>query len=147
MLCDRRIPGSRGTIDHIVIGPGGVFVVDARHDQGRIQIHNKGGLFRTDLRLYVGRRDCSALAEKVEWQAKAVERVLRSAGLETVPPIIPLLCFIAGEWPLLSPPGSYQGVRLEGMHSIRTLVSQVQVLDLSAIEELTRALSSALPAK
>jgi hypothetical protein len=30
VLHDRRVPGTRGNIDHIVIAPAGVFVVDPR---------------------------------------------------------------------------------------------------------------------
>ena len=30
VLHDRRVPATRGNIDHIVIGPAGVFVVDAK---------------------------------------------------------------------------------------------------------------------
>ena len=145
VLHDRCMPGSRGNIDHIVIGPSGVFVVDAKHYQGRIAIHNKGGLFRTDLRLYVGRRDCSALVGNVEWQAKSVERALQSAGPDALPPIVCVLCFIDGDWPLISPPSSYRGVRLEGTHSIRKLVTQAPVLDEPAIERLTRILATAFP--
>jgi hypothetical protein len=147
VLNDRCMPGTRANIDHIVVGPGGVFVIDAKHHRGRISIHNKGGLFRTDLRLYVGRRDCSALADKVDWQAKTVERALRSAGLEAVPPIVSVLCFIDGDWPLISPPRSYRGVRLEGTHSIQKLVTGASLLDEPAIERLTRILATALPAK
>jgi len=53
-LHDRRVPGTRGNIDHIVIAPAGVFVVDAKHYQGSIEIRNRGWLLRPDHRLYVG---------------------------------------------------------------------------------------------
>jgi hypothetical protein len=56
-LHDRRVRGTRGNIDHIVIAPPGVFVVDAKHMDGLIEIRDYGGLFRRDLRLTVGRRD------------------------------------------------------------------------------------------
>src|ERR1700674_5275724 len=62
VLNDRRVPGTRGNIDHIVIGPGGVFVVDAKLYAGTIRVRDVGGLFKREERLYVGRRDCSRLA-------------------------------------------------------------------------------------
>ena len=34
VLHDRRIPGSKANIDHIAIGPRGVFVIDAKHYKG-----------------------------------------------------------------------------------------------------------------
>ena len=36
VLHDRRVPGTRGNIDHIVVAPAGVFVVDAKRYEGRI---------------------------------------------------------------------------------------------------------------
>ena len=52
-LHDRRVRNTRGNIDHIVIAPAGVFVVDAKHYEGLIEIRDYGGFFRTDLRLTV----------------------------------------------------------------------------------------------
>ena len=65
MLHDRRVPGTRGNIDHIVIAPAGVFVIDAKNNQGRIEIRDYGSFFRTDHRLTIGGRDCSAMADKI----------------------------------------------------------------------------------
>ncbi len=145
VLHDRSVPGTSGNIDHLVVAPAGVFVVDAKHYEGLIRIRDRGGLFRTDLRLYVGRRDCSELAENMGWQVAAVERALQSAALEVMPPITPVLCFVEGEWPLFRPPESYRGVRLEGKRSIRELITHGQVLDGAAIERLIRVLATAFP--
>ncbi len=56
VLHDRRVPGSRANIDHIVIGPSGVFVVDAKKYQGSIEMVDKGSWLRSDWRLYVAGR-------------------------------------------------------------------------------------------
>ena len=114
VLHDRRVPGTRGNIDHIVIAAAGVYVVDAKRYRGLIRIRDRGGLLRADRRLYVGSRDCSRLAENMGWQVEAVKSIVQSAGLDAMPPVIPVLCFIDGEWPLLFPPETYEGVRLEG---------------------------------
>ena len=58
VLNDRRVPGTLGNIDHLVIAPAGLFVVDAKRYDGHLRIRDRGGLFRTDERLYVGGRDC-----------------------------------------------------------------------------------------
>jgi Nuclease-related domain len=147
VLHDRRMPGTRAKIDHVVIGRGGVFVVDAKRYAGRIGIHNKGGLFRSDNRLYVGRRDCSALADGVAWQADAVADALRATGLEGLPSVTSVLCFVDGEWPMLNPPSSFRGVRLESERSLKKLVEQGQAVDPQTIKRVTRALATALPAK
>ena len=145
---DRRVPRTRGNIDHIVIAPAGVFVVDAKRYEGLIQIRDRGGLFNRDDRLYVGHRDCSALATNMDWQVSAVRKVLASAAPElTGVPVTAVLCFVDGEWPLLLPPDSYKGVRLESKRSIKKLVSASFVLDSDQINRIGRLLAVAFPAK
>lgn len=147
VLHDRRVPGTRANIDHIAIAPGGVFVIDAKRYDGTIRIRDVGGFFKHEDRLFVGRRDCSPLAENMNWQVDAVARALAAAKVEPVPLITPVLCFVRGEWPLLFPPEAYRGVRLEGTLSIKKLVARERVLEDAAIDSLTRILAGALPAK
>jgi hypothetical protein len=147
VLHDRRVPGTRGNIDHLLIAAAGVFVVDAKLYEGTIRIRDVGGLFRRDERLFVGRRDCSKLADNMAWQVEAVQQVLGSHGVDPMPPITLVLCFVKGDWPLFSPPSSFRGVRLEGTRSIKRLLANSEVLDTAAIDRLTRVLAAALPAK
>ena len=138
-LHDRRVPGTRGNIDHLVVAPAGIFVVDAKRYQGLIQIRRG--------RLYVGRRDCSRLAENMNWQVRAVFNVLETADLPVVPPVVPVLCFVDGEWPLIRPPESYESVRLEGKRSIRKLVTRANYLDPAGIRDFAGLLHRAFPPK
>jgi hypothetical protein len=147
ILNDRRVPGTKGNIDHIVIAPAGVFVVDAKHYVGRIRVRNRGWFLRPDYRLYVGRRDRSHLAEGLGWQVEAVHTALRSAGIEPLPSVTPVLCFVDGDWPLLSPPDSFAGARLESERSIRKLITASSELDDATVERLFRVLGAALPSK
>ncbi len=87
------------------------------------------------------------MAAGLGWQVEAVRVALVTAGIDPLPPITPVLCFVDGEWPLLFPPDSYAGVRLEGSGSIRKLVATPQTLDAAAIESLARLISVALPTK
>jgi hypothetical protein len=144
-LHDRRVPGTRGNIDHLLIAPAGIFVVDAKHYDGRLRIRDKGGLFRTDYRLYVGGRDCSHLADDMAWQVKAVETLL--ASVEVTMPVTPVLCFIDVDWPLLFAPDSFRGVRVVDPKSLRKLITATPALDTAAIDKLTRILAAGFPAK
>jgi hypothetical protein len=144
-LHDRRVPDTRGNIDHLVIAPAGLFVVDAKHYDGRLRIRDKGGLFRTDNRLYVGGRDCSHLADNMAWQVKAVETLL--ASVEVTMPVTPVLCFIDVDWPLLFAPNSFRGVRLEDPKSLRKLIIATPALDAAAIDKFARILAAGFPAK
>lgn len=146
VLHDRRVPGTRGNIDHVVLAPAGVFVVDTKRYDGMVRVRDRGGWFRSDERLYVGRRDCSHLADGMAWQVAAVVGALTAAGVE-MPPVVPVLCFIDAEWPLIRPPDTFRGVRLEGPGSLRKLIARGDALDEAAIGRLAAVLAAAQPPK
>ncbi len=147
MLHDRRVPGTRGNIDHIVIAPAGVFVVHAKNNHGRIEIRDRGSFFRTDYRLTVAGRDCSAMADKMGWQVDAVRSALEAHGIDPMPPITPVLCFLSVEWPLIRPPESFRGVQLESPRSLKRLMTQAVLLTEPQSDHLLAVLAQALPPK
>ncbi len=147
VLHDRGVLNSRGNIDHLFVGPAGVFVVDAKNYRGVVQVRDVGGLFHSDLRLFVGRWDRTRKAENMQWQVAAVRQGLATAGIDPLPPVTPVLCFVGSEWPLLWPAEEFRGVRLESKRSIRELVVRANVLDSAAIDRIYRALATAFPPK
>ena len=94
-LHDRLIPGSKANIDHLAITPSGVWVIDAKRYKGQVAKKDLGGWFSTDLRLYVGRRDCTKLVSAMGKQVAAVRKAL-GAEWEDVP-VRPALCFVDAE--------------------------------------------------
>jgi hypothetical protein len=146
-LHDRRIRGTRGNIDHIVIAPAGIFVVDAKSYKGIIRIQDRGWFLRHDYRLTVGGRDRSKLAEAMAWQVEAVAGALLDAGEDPLPRITPVLCFVDGDWPIFRAPEEFEGVRLESERSIKNLVTRSDELDSVEIDRLTAILGRAFPAK
>lgn len=145
VLHDRRVAGTKGNIDHIVVAPAGVFVVDAKHYDGQIDIRDRGGFFRVDLRLTVNRRDQSKLARAMSWQVEAVTKALAEAAIDPLPPITPVLCFVGGYWPLLSRPKEFEGVRLETERSIAKLLTSTALIDREMGDRLARIVAAALP--
>lgn len=81
LLHDRRLPGARGNVDHVVIGPGGVFVVESKRMTGKLSIRGDA--------VYVRGRN-THIVDQVLHQAEVLEDVLRGAGIEDVP-IRPIL--------------------------------------------------------
>lgn len=99
VLHDRRVPGSRANIDHIVVGSAGVFVIDAKKYTGRIEVRDFGGWFRLDERLYIDGRDRTKLVDGVLGQLEVVRAALGNEFAEV--PVHGVLCFIGCEWGLL----------------------------------------------
>ena len=119
-LHDRRIQGTRANIDHVVIGPTGVWVIDAKWYVGkRPALEVGGGIIRPRVEsLRVGGRDGTKLVQGVQSQ---VERVTAALG-EAVPPVLGVLCFLQADWPLIG--GSFS---VDGVHDVwpRLLVQRM----------------------
>lgn len=96
VLHDRRVPGTKANIDHIAVGPSGVFVIDAKKYAGQVEVRDVGGLFRTDERLYVNNRDRTKLVEGVLGQIEVVRNALGDEfpGVD----VQGVLCFVGCEW-------------------------------------------------
>jgi len=101
-LHDRRVPGSRANIDHIVVGPSGVYVVDAKYrESGRIRLRNSGTLFRPGPPLlYVGNRNETPLVAKMAGQLAVVMAALDGLPQALGVPIHPVLAFVNVDWGL-----------------------------------------------
>ena len=85
--------------------------------------------------------------EPRRWQVEAVTAVLVRAGVEPLPPITPVLCFIEGDWPMIAPPDSYRDVRREGPKSLSKILSPGGPLDPSLVDRTARLLAASLPGK
>ena len=143
VLHDRRVPGSRANIDHVVVCPSGVFVVDAKLYAGEVHVKDVGGLFSgRDPRLFVGRRDCTDLVVGMAWQVAATNTALGGAEI----PVSPVLCFIDAEWPLFGGPREFMGVLIDGERSLKRRVARPGELDREEIRETAMVLAQGLPA-
>ncbi|HEX2029457.1 MAG TPA: nuclease-related domain-containing protein [Nitriliruptorales bacterium] len=136
-LHDRRIPGSRANIDHILVASAGVWTIDAKNYTGKLETRRRGK------ELWIGGRNRSKLLEQAHEQAAVVRRTLAAAGPETVP-VNPALCFLGVEWPLLFPPDSADGVRLLTRRGLRRLAAGQPALSAAEIRQVSEQLDARL---
>jgi Nuclease-related domain len=78
VLHDLAVPGSRANIDHLMIGPGGVFVIDSKHYRGRLQLDGSG-------RLWHGRYPLAPTLRAVDFEADRAAQVLVDPDVVVVP--------------------------------------------------------------
>jgi hypothetical protein len=78
VLHDLAIPGSQANLDHLVIGPGGVFVIDSKQYRGRLQLDPSG-------RLWHGRHLLAPTLRAVDFEADQAAQVLPDPGVAVVP--------------------------------------------------------------
>jgi len=76
LLHDRNVPRTRSNIDHLAIAPSGVWVIDAKNYTGMVERRDIGGWLKSDLRIYVGGRDRTKVADGMGWQVDAVNDAL-----------------------------------------------------------------------
>jgi hypothetical protein len=80
VLHDLAVPRSRANLDHLVIGPGGVFVIDSKQYRGRLQFDPSG-------RLWHGRYPLAAALRAVSFEADQAALVLTDPDVVVVPVI------------------------------------------------------------
>jgi hypothetical protein len=78
ILHDLAVPGSRANIDHLVIGPGGVFVIDSKQYRGRLRLDSSG-------RLWHGGYPIALALRVVDFEADQAAQVLPDPGMAVVP--------------------------------------------------------------
>jgi hypothetical protein len=143
VLNDRRVPRTRGNIDHIVIAPSGVWVVDAKNYSGLVQQKDVGGLFRTDVRLYVGGRDRSKILTGLEWQVRAV----REALADDAAPLSCAICFTDAEWGWFAKPFTLRGVFISGPNGLAREIAKLEIWTPDIVRAVAGNLAESLPPK
>jgi hypothetical protein len=78
VLHDLAVPGSQANLDHLVIGPGGVFVIDSKQYRGHLQLDPSG-------RLWHGRYPLAPALRAASFEADKAAQVLPDPGVAVVP--------------------------------------------------------------
>jgi hypothetical protein len=143
VLHDRGIPRSRANLDHLVVCPTGVFVVDAKRYKGRPHRVVEGGLFtpRTE-KLLVGRRDCTRLVDAGLKQADLVRQALADDAVE----VRSVLCFVEADWPLLGGDFVIRDVPVTWPRKLMSTITRPGSLVEEQIAVLHGRLATAFPA-
>jgi hypothetical protein len=90
VLHDLAVPGSRANVDHLVIGPGGVFVIDSKHYRGRLQLDGSG-------RLWHGRYPLAPMLRAVDFEADRAAQVLVDPDVVVV--VVPIVAVRGAQVP------------------------------------------------
>jgi hypothetical protein len=75
VLHDLAIPGSAANIDHLVIGPGGVLVIDSKQYRGQLRVDRDGMVWH-------GRQLLVSALRTTLWEADQADEVLGIADLQ-----------------------------------------------------------------
>jgi hypothetical protein len=78
VLHDLAFVGSRANLDHLLIGPGGVFVIDSKQYRGRLQLDPSGQLWH-------GRYPLAPTLRAVDFEADQAAQILPDPGMAVRP--------------------------------------------------------------
>jgi hypothetical protein len=141
LLHDRRMPAGRGNIDHVVVAPGGVFVIDAKAHKGKVRIA------RPSLgaeRLLIDGRDWTKLLDGLDRQVAAIRQLLDAADYPDVP-AHGVLCFTNADLPWLRT-ATMRGHLLTYGRALAKKLNSDGELAAETIESVARTLAASLPA-
>jgi len=128
VLHDRRIPGSKANIDHLVVDSSGIWVIDAKRYAGKPERRVEGGLFRPKVeKLFVKGRDKTSLIEGVQWQMSKVQEAL--PGI----PVVGILCFVDAEWGLLDPSFSVRDITIAWPRKLASMLKRTKPGEVDVI--------------
>jgi hypothetical protein len=125
VLHDRRMRDDAGrltktNIDHLVVAPSGVWIVDAKAYKGALEVRRTGGLFTARAeQLWIAGRNRTSLVEGVQKQVGAVRRELESVQADV--PVHAAMCFVGTELPWFGS-SSVSGIALVGRRGLGKLV-------------------------
>jgi hypothetical protein len=141
LLHDRKVPRTRGNIDHLAVAASGVWVIDAKNYTGLVQRRDKGGFFKTDYHLYVGGRDRIKIVDGLGWQIEAVRSALGDAEVS----VHAALCFIEADWSFFAKPFQLDGVWVTWAQKLAEMIAAPGPLTLEKVTDVADRLAKALP--
>jgi hypothetical protein len=144
MLHDRRIPGSRANIDHLIVAASGIWIVDAKSYKGKVEQRDVGKWLKTDNRLYVNGRDQSKLAGGLFKQVNAVLQALDGHDMDV--DVMAALCFVDSEWGLFAKPFLQGGVLVTWPKMLSKAIAEPGPLGRDEIVTFADVLADRLPA-
>lgn len=146
VLHDRRKPGTPFNLDHLVVAPDGVWVIDSKHYKGQLEHRAAGTVLRPASHLYVGGHRRTDLVESMGWQVAAVAKALD--GRLDGPPveIHPVLCFVGVSMPVWQRPFRIGEVLVTWPTALlRTLARSTGPLASTHRQAIAGRLATALP--
>ena len=131
ILTDRRVPGTDANIDNVVVAPSGVWIIDSKKWNGKIE-YKASTLTGIDMHLFVGGEDRTLRSRRSTRLVIPVAQLVDDRSV----PINPALVFIEGDWKLsvtarhlLKKPYKHEGVWISPPRLLAKLIKEPGPLD------------------
>ena len=143
VLHHRSVPGSRISIDHLVVGPTGIWVISSKHDTGRVESRDRDSWSRAGDRLFIGGRNRTDVVTETESTIAAIRRSLEPIGYGGSP-VNGAVCFPNATWPPMCPLFRLDGVWVGGDSELMPLLTGPPSFSDIAVDTVSHHLRSYL---
>jgi hypothetical protein len=145
VLHDRRRPGGFANIDHIVVAPSGVYVIDSKKWSGRMVLVEREEASGHNAHLYVGGHDRSGkLKASMQPQVECIQMILDGFAPIARTYVQPVLCFVDADWSSFRARPMFDGVAITSPESILPYLTQPGPLDEQHVDMIWSALATRL---
>jgi hypothetical protein len=145
-LTDRAVPGTKSKIDHIVVAPSGIWIIDTNLWRGKIEYKTKS-LTSLDHRLYVGGVDRTSKVEDIYNLVIPVAQVIEDRSI----PVHAAMVFVEGDWSnaqtlrlARDKPHQHLGVWITWPRALYKMINERGPLDPESIERVHSKLDANL---
>ena len=145
-LHDRRIPHSRANIDHIVVAPGGVWVIDTKLYEGKVERRTIGPIWRPEFALFVGGRNRMKLIRAMPRQVDAVRAAIAADPLADDLAVTAAICFVDSNWGLFPKPFEVADVLVAWPQKLVGRIGVSGRLTSTAVARIANRIAVGLPA-
>jgi len=145
-LHDRRIPGSRANIDHILVAPNGIWVIDAKLYRGKVERRTLGPIWRREPAVFVAGRDRTKLIHGMARQVAAVRAAIAPDPLVDDVIVRSAVCFVTSDWSLFAKPFDISGVLVTWPQKLVERIGSPGRLTPTAVARIANRIGAGLPA-
>jgi hypothetical protein len=140
VLHDRAIAGSRGNVDHIAVAPSGVWVIDSKRYEGKVDIHAPLlGKARLTVAGHGKTQLIRSLACQVELVAGEMARIARDV------PVQGALCFVDADLPVVFKL-SFGGFPILHPRPLAKRINRAGPVGVDRVRQIAIALTDSFPA-
>lgn len=143
VLHDRRRPPTKANIDHIIVTPAGVFVVDAKNYEGQIEVRRPGWFSGDPEQLFINGRNRTKIVDGVKKQVAQVESILVNSEIQI--PVFGVLTFVVGSLQLFIVQKKISGVFLSTQRGIEKILRQPGPHSVKDIKATAKLLAQRFP--
>jgi hypothetical protein len=149
IITDRKVPETMANIDHLVVASSGVWIIDSKNWEGKIE-YKPDSFAGANMRLFVGGEDRTAKIKAIYGQVIPIAQIIGDRSVD----IFPAVAFIEGDWSLkslprliMNKPYKHGEVVISPPCLLIKMINKPGQLDAQSVVRIGKLLDESLPAR